>query len=154
MTSGSEAANAREITIRRVFDAPREQVWKAWTEPEQLSRWWGARGWSAPLGEIRMDVRAGGEFRVLGVRDADGARMPTVGVYREVVAPERLVFAEAVDEGCPESEGAVGTVTLTDLGDGRTEMVFRSTMRTTAENLRNAERGLGEAFDGLARALT
>jgi uncharacterized protein YndB with AHSA1/START domain len=146
-------ATTREITIRRVFDAPREQVWRAWTEPEQLSRWWGARGWSAPLSEIRMDVRPGGEFRVLGVRDADGARMPTVGVYREVLAPERLVFAEAAGDGCPESEGSVGTVTLTDLGDGRTEMLFHATMHTTAENVRNAERGLGGAFDCLAETL-
>jgi uncharacterized protein YndB with AHSA1/START domain len=149
----THATDAAQITIRRVFDAPREQVWRAWTEPEQLSRWWGARGWSAPLSEIAMDVRPGGEFRVLGVRDADGAQMPTVGTYREVVEPERLVFAEAVDEGCPESEGAVGTVVLTDLGDGRTEMVFSSTLRTTAENVRNARRGLGEAFDDLALAL-
>lgn len=153
MNDAAMRATTREVTIRRVFDAPREQVWRAWTEPEQLSRWWGARGWSAPLSEIRMDVRPGGEFRVLGVRDSDGAQMPTVGVYREVLAPERLVFAEAADEGCPESEGSVGTVMLTDLGDGRTEMVFHATMHTTAENVRNAERGLGGAFDRLAETL-
>jgi uncharacterized protein YndB with AHSA1/START domain len=132
--------SAREITIIRVFDAPRELVWKAWTEPEQLSRWWGKRGWSTPLDTITMDVRPGGAFRLTSICDADGREMPLDSVYEDVVEPERLVFAH-------------GSVTFTDLGDGRTEMTFRTTMHTTAAIRAAAEGGLASAFDRLAEQL-
>jgi uncharacterized protein YndB with AHSA1/START domain len=144
-----ETATAREITITRVFDAPRELVWKAWTEPEQLARWWGRRGWSARLSTITMDVRPGGSFRLTSVSDLDGTEMPTEASYREVVEPERLVFAELPREHC--HQGAVGVVTLADLGDGRTEMVFQTTIQATGEVRAGA--GLASAFDRLAEHL-
>jgi uncharacterized protein YndB with AHSA1/START domain len=65
-----------EITITRLFDSPRELVWKAWTEPEQLARWWGKRGWSTPLDSVTMDVRPGGTFRLNSINDEDGSEMP------------------------------------------------------------------------------
>jgi uncharacterized protein YndB with AHSA1/START domain len=132
--------SAREITITRVFDAPRELVWKAWTEPEQLSRWWGKRGWSTPVETITMDVRPGGAFRLTSIHDGDGREMSLDSVYEEVVEPERLVFAH-------------GSVTFTDLGDGRTEMIFNTTMHTTAAIRAAAEGGLASAFDRLAEQL-
>ena len=150
----SETVTAHEITITRVFDAPRELVWRAWTEPERLARWWGKRGWTAQLATIEMDVRAGGVFRVMTVNDEDGREMGSDGVYLEVVAPERLVFAEAADAGCPESQGTRGVVTFTDLGDGRTGMIFHTTMQTTDENFRQAQGGLSSAFDRLADQLS
>ena len=123
MTEGtSEAVSAREITITRVLDAPRELVWRAWTEPERLARWWGKRGWNAVPSSITMDVRPGGAFRVTTVHADDGTEMPTEGVYRDVLPPERLVFAEPPRANC--HEGAVGTVTLTELGARTTEMAF------------------------------
>jgi uncharacterized protein YndB with AHSA1/START domain len=136
----TETATVHEITIRRVFDAPRELVWKAWTEPERLARWWGKRGWSTPLESITMDVRPGGTFRLNSVNDEDGREMPIDAVYREVIAPERLAFGEA-------------TVMLTDLGDGRTEMVFRTTLETSDQVREQAEGGLASAFDRLAEGL-
>jgi uncharacterized protein YndB with AHSA1/START domain len=142
----------REITITRVYDAPRELVWKAWTEPEQLARWWGANGWSTRLSTVVMDVRPGGTFRLTSVRDADGSEMDTEAVYREVVEPERLAFAELPRDDC--HEGAVGAVTFTELGDGRTEMVFRTTMWTTEELRRTSRTGLESAFDRLAEHLS
>jgi uncharacterized protein YndB with AHSA1/START domain len=142
----------REITITRVYDAPRELVWKAWTEPEQLARWWGTHGWSTRLSTVVMDVRPGGTFRLTSVRDADGSEMDTEAVYREVVEPERLAFAELPRDDC--HEGAVGAVTFTDLGDGRTEMVFRTTMWTTEEIRRTSRAGLESAFDRLAAHLS
>ena len=147
----TEADTAREITITRVFDAPRELVWKAWTEPDQLARWWGPRGWTAPPSAITMDVRPGGLFRVTSVSDADGAEMPMEAVYREVVEPERLVVDE-VAEGAWHS-GALTVVTFTDLGDGRTEMVFHTTIQTIDEMRDAAEAGLASAFDRLAEHL-
>ena len=136
----AEAPTAREITITRVFDAPRELVWKAWTEPERLARWWGKRGWSTPLSTITMDVRPGGAFRLVSVSDEDGHEMTLDAVYGEVVEPERLTFGAA-------------TVTLSDLGDGRTEMVFRTTMQATDELRDVAAGGLASAFDRLAEHL-
>jgi uncharacterized protein YndB with AHSA1/START domain len=122
------------IEITRVFDAPRERVWRAWTEPEQLVRWWGKRGWTAQLDSIAMDVRPGGAFRVVTVNDSDGREMVNDGVYLEVVEPERLSFGDA-------------SVTFTDLGDGRTRMDFRTGVR---EDVRAAAiAGLGSAFDRL-----
>jgi uncharacterized protein YndB with AHSA1/START domain len=129
------------ITITRVYHAPRELVWKAWTEPDQLARWWGRRGWNAVPSTILMDVRPGGAFHVNTVSEADGAELATEGTYREVVAPERLVLGNA--------EGALTTVTFTDLGDGRTEMKFH----TTAPTGERAEGGLASAFDRLAEHL-
>jgi hypothetical protein len=72
----SEAVSAREITVTRVLDAPRELVWRAWAEPERLARWWGKRGWNAVPSSITMDVRPGGAFRVTTVREQDGTEMP------------------------------------------------------------------------------
>lgn len=140
----SETAAAREITITRVFDAPRELVWKAWTEPEQLARWWGKRGWTTPPSTVTMDVRPGGAFRLNSISEDDGAELPLEAVYREVVEPERLVFARS---------GALATVTFTDLGDGRTEMLFHTTIQASDEIRRAAESGLASAFDRLADQL-
>ena len=147
----TETVTAREITIRRVFDAPRELVWKAWTEPEQLARWWGKRGWSTPVSTITMDVRPGGAFRLKSFSDEDGAEMPLEAVYREVVEPERLVVEEAA-KGAWHA-GAVSVVTFTELGDGRTEMVFNTTIQTTDELRAAAAAGLASAFDRLAEQL-
>jgi uncharacterized protein YndB with AHSA1/START domain len=141
----------REIVITRVYDAPRELVWKAWTEPEQLAGWWGARGWSTRRSSVVMDVRPGGTFRLTSVRDADGREMDTEAVYQEVVELERLAFAELPRDDC--HHGAVGAVTFTDLGDGRTEMVFRTTMQTTDEIRRTSRAGLESAFERLAEHL-
>jgi uncharacterized protein YndB with AHSA1/START domain len=146
----AEAVTAQEITITRVFDAPRELVWKAWTEPAQLARWWGPRGWSNPLETITMDVRPGGAFHVTSVSD-EGAEMSSQGVFREVVELERLVLEEPAEDAW--HEGAVSVVTFTDLGDGRTEMVLHSTIHTTDEMRVHAEAGLTSSLDRLAKHL-
>jgi uncharacterized protein YndB with AHSA1/START domain/predicted enzyme related to lactoylglutathione lyase len=140
-------ATAQQITITRVFDAPRELVWKSWTEPEQLAQWWGPAGWSTPVSSVTMDVRPGGEFRLVSTNE-DGAAMPVRGTYTEVVPPERLVLEEGAQGAW--HEGAVSEVRLIDLGDDRTEMRFRTTIHTTAAEAGTAEAGLSGAFDRLA----
>lgn len=147
----TESATAQEVTITRIFDAPRELVWKAWTEPGRLAQWFGPRGWSTSPSDVTMDIRPGGDFRVTSVSDEDGSEMATVGVYREVVEPERLVLEEAAEDSW--HEGAVSEISLTDLGGGRTEMVFRSTIQTTDEMRSHAEAGMAGAFDRLAEHL-
>jgi uncharacterized protein YndB with AHSA1/START domain len=145
----AETVTAQEITITRVFDAPRELVWKAWTEPDQLAQWWGPRGSSAE--KITMDVRPGGTFSVTSV-SPDGNEMTVAGVYREVIEPERLVLDEPAEGSW--HEGAVSVATFTDLGDGRTEMVVQTTIHTTDEMRVNAEAGMESTFDRLAEHLS
>lgn len=143
----SEVVRAQEIEVTRVYDAPRELVWEAWTRPDRLAEWWGPPGWTTPTSNATVDVRPGGIFRITSISDEDGSEMTTEAVLREVVEPERLVVDET-SEGAWH-EGAVSVVTLTDLGDGRTEMAFRSTIQTTDEMRSHAERGLTAAFDQL-----
>jgi uncharacterized protein YndB with AHSA1/START domain len=140
----SDAVTTREIEITRMYDAPREQVWKAWTEPDRIARWWGKRGWSTPRSSVTLDVRPGGVFRLNSISDADGREMPLDAVYVEVAEPERLVFARGDERS---------TVTFADLGDGRTEMTFRTTMEATEALRDRAMGGLASAFDRLAEQL-
>lgn len=85
-----------ELVISRVFDAPRELVFKAWTEPAQFANWFGPRGTTVPYCE--MDVRPGGTLR-FRYRLSGGEQHRISGVYREVLEPERLVFTESfIDE--------------------------------------------------------
>jgi uncharacterized protein YndB with AHSA1/START domain len=146
-----EAVSAQEITITRVVEAPRDLVWKAWTEPEQLAEWWGPAGWSNPLPNVTMDVRPGGAFHVTSISDEDGSEMSTGGVYREVVEPERLVLEEPAEGSW--HDGSVSAVTFTDLGDGRTEIVLRATIHTTDEMRAAAEAGMRGSLDRLAEHL-
>jgi uncharacterized protein YndB with AHSA1/START domain len=145
-----DAVRAQEVTIRRVFDAPRELVWNAWTQPAQLAQWWGPPGWSTDPADVTMEIRPGGTFRISSV-STDGGAMTSEGVYREVVAPERLVLEEASEHSW--HEGAVSIMTLTDLGHGRTEMTLRSTITTTDEMRKTAEAGMTGTVDRLAELL-
>lgn len=147
----AEAVTAQEISITRVLEAPRELVWKAWTEPDRLATWWGPHGWSNPLETITLDARPGGTFRVTSVCDEDGSEMTSQGVYREVVEPERLVLEEPAEDAWHQS--AVSEVTFTDLGDGLTEMNLRTTIHTTDEMRVHAEAGLTSSLDRLAEHL-
>ena len=124
------------IEITRIFEAPREAVWRAWTRPEELVRWWGKRGWTAQPETVVMDVRPGGTFRVVTVNDEDGREMVNEGVYHDVDEPERLAFGESA-------------VTFTDLGGGRTRMDFR----TSAQMDETAIGGFNSALDRLEEEL-
>ena len=135
----TEAMTAQEIEIVRILNAPREVVWRAWTDPEQLARWWGKRGWSTPVSSVVLDVRPGGVFRLNSINDEDGREMPMEATFREVVEPERLSFAGSSE----------GVVTFADLGDGRTEMEFRTTLHLPDDVRLRAIVGLESAFDRL-----
>jgi uncharacterized protein YndB with AHSA1/START domain len=82
----------REIVISRVFDAPREVVWDAWTDPKQVVQWWGPRGFTTTIHE--MDVRPGGAWRHT-MHGPDGANYPGKSVFSEVVKPERIVLTQS-----------------------------------------------------------
>jgi uncharacterized protein YndB with AHSA1/START domain len=95
-TKATEDFTGQEFIITREFDAPRELVFKAWTDPKHLAQWWGPRGFTNPVCE--WDARPGREIYNV-MRTPNGARYPMSGEFREVVAPEKLVFTSgALDE--------------------------------------------------------
>ena len=91
----AKSGDEPDFTITRIFDAPRELVFKAWTEPGHMTQWWGPRGFSNPICE--MDVRNGGAYRLV-MRSPDGVDYPIKGVFREIVRPERIVMTQDVSE--------------------------------------------------------
>lgn len=147
----SPDTSRREFTVTLVLRAPRQLVWRAWTEPARLVRWWGPSGFTVPLDSVRMDVRPGGRLRATMVADADGTRYPVDLVFREVEAPRRLVLAWGDPRHPAPPEGAgQATVTLTARGD-RTELVFSQTGVNTEEGHANARTGWDQALRRLAR---
>ena len=105
-----------QILITREFDAPRRLVYRAWTEPELVKRWWGGERGEVTVAEI--DLRVGGAWRCVMVLD-DGSEAAFRGKFREVFPKERIVSTE-VYEGAPEAE-ALNTVTFAEAG-GRTTL--------------------------------
>jgi uncharacterized protein YndB with AHSA1/START domain len=119
------APTGQPFTLHQTIKAPRERVFRAWTDPDQISRWFiPVDGWSAPLSEISVDARVGGTWRVSMVDDS-GTGYPAVFVYREIAAPERLVFTTGLPDQDPnDPDIATATVTLTEVG-GNTEMTYQ-----------------------------
>lgn len=140
----------REIRVERVFDAPRERVWRAFTDPRLVAQWWG-RGHQLVV--ERMEVERGGHWRFVE-HGPDGVH-GFEGRYREVTPPERIVRTFEWD-GMP-GYVAVDTATFEDLGDGRTRVVCTSLFHTTEERdgmlSSGMEQGLGESYAALDRLL-
>jgi uncharacterized protein YndB with AHSA1/START domain len=142
----------RELIITRIIDAPRELVFKAWTDPEQLAKWWGPKYFTNPLCEL--DLRPGGPI-LIHMAGPDGVIYPMKGMFQEIVAPERLVFSSSAleDEAGNAQMEALSTVTFEDQG-GKTkltlqEVVVRST--PAAEwALSGMEEGWNQSLDKLA----
>lgn len=143
----------REIVMTRAFAAPRKLVFDAFTRPELLKRWlYGLEGWSLAVCEI--DLRVGGRYRYVWHDNRNGVDMGMGGVYREVVAPERIVATERFDEAWYPGE-ALGTMVFTEQG-GRTTltqtMLYESReARDTA--LTGMEDGVRVSYDRLAAVL-
>jgi uncharacterized protein YndB with AHSA1/START domain len=143
----------REIAMTRVFNAPRHLVFEAWTKPELIKRWLGAlAGWSMPVCEV--DLRVGGAYRYVW-RGPDGKEMGMGGVFREIIAPERLVCMEYYDEPWYPGE-AVETVTFVEEA-GRTTVttsVLYESQETRDSVLRSPmAEGFGKGLDALAELL-
>lgn len=108
-----------DLVYERTFAAPRDLVWKAHTDPELIPRWWGPHGHTTRV--EAMDVRPGGKWRYVSV-DADGNEFAFYGDYLEVVPPERIRWTFMFDVEDVGPQGGPETLTLEDLGDGRTRM--------------------------------
>ena len=143
----------REIVMTRVLDAPRHLVFDAFTKPELVKQWLlGPPGWSMPVCEI--DLRVGGAYRYVW-RNADGREMGMGGVYREIVAPERLVATEKFDQAWYPGE-AVGTTVLVEQ-DGKTTItqtvLYQSKEARDAVLKSGMEKGVVASYDRLAEVL-
>ncbi len=139
------------ITITRVFDAPRERVWKEWTEPERFADWYGGGEAEVPVSTVTMDVREGGRWRATMFAGPERREIQWRGEYHEVLEPERLVFTVADQPG--DDAWELVTVVLTDLGDGRTEMLFQQRGSMSAGAYERATHGWGSFFDRMADRL-
>jgi uncharacterized protein YndB with AHSA1/START domain len=138
------------ISMTRVFDAPRERVWREWVEPARFADWFGGPEAEVPINSVVMDVRPGGSWRATML--VDGREIHWNGEYREVLEPERLVLTFCDRPG--EDVFAVVTVVLNDLGDGTTEMLFEQRGGgLTDEQYRAAEHGWAGFFDRIAERL-
>jgi uncharacterized protein YndB with AHSA1/START domain len=139
------------IEITRVFDAPREAVWKEWTEPEPFADWFGGTESEVPLSSVSMDVQPRGRWQLTMFAGPERRKIRWHGEYHEVDEPERLVFTF-----CDQPEAQwyeLVTVVLTDLGDGRTEMHFTQRGRMSPEEYERAGAGWTGFFDRIAERL-
>lgn len=132
-TAMAEMKGEREIVVSRRFDAPRELVWQAWTDPQAIAEWWGPRGFDAPPCEI--DLRPGGKFQI-DLNGPDGKIYPCKGTFREIVEPERIVYDGPANEpaGCGAGipPNAKVTVTFAEMGE-QTELTIHTLLASEAD---------------------
>lgn len=124
----NESTADREIQLTRVFDAPRELVWKAWTELEHLSQWWGPQGFTTTTHS--REFQPGGAWRYV-MHGPDGHNYENVMTFQEIVAPERLVYKQGGDaDGEPVNFQV--TVTFEKMGDKQTRLTMKSVFPSKA----------------------
>jgi uncharacterized protein YndB with AHSA1/START domain len=154
MTSTAETASLadRELVLTRLIDAPREKVFRAWTEAELLKQWFAPLPWTTP--SATLDVRPGGANAIV-MRNPEGNEFPTAGVYLEVVQNERLVFTDAYTKAWEPAQKPFMTVILTleDAG-GKTKYTARARHWTVADREAHEKMGFhqgwGQCTDQLA----
>jgi uncharacterized protein YndB with AHSA1/START domain len=147
----------RELTLVRMFDAPRAVVFKAWTDPKLVAQWWGPNGVTNPVCEL--DVRPGGELYIVmlageALGPLKGSEWPTRGVFQEIIPPEKIVFtASAIVDGEPIMENT-NTVTFEE-HDGKTKMALHILVThmtpEAAGPLAGMEMGWAQSLDKLVQ---
>ncbi|HEX3938358.1 MAG TPA: SRPBCC domain-containing protein [Xanthobacteraceae bacterium] len=154
MDNAKQAPTEREVTITRLFEAPRALVFKAWTDAAQLAQWWGPKDFTNPVCEF--EARVGGKIRV-HMRAPDGTVYPMKGEIREIVPPERLAFTNiAVDEAGRHLLEGFTTVTFTE-ENGKTKMILHTRASVVADEaaayLQGMEMGWTMSIDKLQALL-
>lgn len=145
----------RELTFTRVLDAPRELVFRAWTNPAHVARWWGPNGFTNPV--CQLDVRPGGAIRI-DMLGPDGRHFLMGGEYREIVPPERLVFTStaARDERGEDQLLNLNTITFEPVG-GKTRLTLLTQVLKggpgTEEFLAGMEEGWSQTLDRLGEEI-
>lgn len=146
------AANELSLTMTRRFEATREAVFKAWTDPLQMARWVGPRSVKAEI--LALDARPGGGYRI-AMQQASGTVNVVGGEYREVAPPERLVFTWAWEDSSPthrRGHESLITVTFRQAGTG-TEMTLHQVSFPDEQSRASHQEGWGGSFDNLGEIL-
>ncbi len=151
-----------DAVIERVFNAPRELVWKAWTDPEQVMRWWGPKAWTSPIAKI--DLRVGGKY-LFSMKTTEGEIYYSTGTYQEVTPMDKLVFTDSFSDesgniisptqvGMSENFPEVLLITLTfeDVPNG-TRMTLRHSGMPVGGEREMTEAGWQESLDKLEATL-
>lgn len=128
----------REFSIERIFDAPRELVWKAWTDPKLLAQWWGPNGVTNPIcefeakpnGAVHIVMEAGEEMG-----DFKGTRWPMTGTVKEIIEPSRLVYTSVnmTDKEGKSTFETINTITFEEV-EGKTKMTFHVQVTVLADS--------------------
>jgi uncharacterized protein YndB with AHSA1/START domain len=142
MTKATTDLRDRELVLVRVFDAPREAVFKAWTDPKALAQWWGPKGFTNPVCEA--DARPGGKWRIV-MQGPEGGQYPHGGEYLEVVPPEKLVMTNALEGDIHPFGQSTWTVTFDEV-DGRTTLTTRVVCQSKADRDAMAETGFNQGY--------
>ncbi|HJU84374.1 MAG TPA: SRPBCC domain-containing protein, partial [Holophagaceae bacterium] len=151
MATANPDAVLPELVLRRLLDAPRDQVFQAWTDPKQLAAWWGPKQFTNPACEV--DLRPGGALRIV-MRAPDGTEFPMGGTFQEIIPPERLVF---ISTAFDDAEGGpllkvLNTITFEER-EGRTALTVRAQVLHaapgTAQALAGMEEGWSQSLDRL-----
>jgi uncharacterized protein YndB with AHSA1/START domain len=141
-----------EIVLSRRFNAHAGLVFDAWTKPELLMRWYGAQGWNLVVCEV--DLRVGGRWRFVS-QGPGGETMGQTGVYREIKAPERLVYMEIFDEQSYPGETLVSHAFMESAGHTTVTSILRYASQQARDKVLSypMERGVAEGYDRLATVL-
>ena len=163
INKSAEYSKAQQLVITRVINAPRELIFRAWTEPERMMKWWGPKGFTTH--SCKIDLRPGGIIRFC-MRSPDGFEIWCAGIYREIVEPERIVstsyFTDKEGNQLPPTICGLGedwpmettiTVTLEDL-KGKTKLTMRQAGVPINLEREGARQGWSESFDRLAEFLS
>ena len=144
-STSAPTSSGRELVLTRIINAPRERVYKAWTDPEMLKQWFAPKPWTTPAAEL--DVRPGGSNLIV-MRGPDGPEFPNRGVYLEVVPNERLVVTDAYTRAWEPSEKPFMTVVLTfeDAGSGKTKYTARVLHWTADDREAHEKMGFHEGW--------
>jgi uncharacterized protein YndB with AHSA1/START domain len=140
--SDGMAGRTGEMTYRRIHAAPRELLFDCMTQPAHLTHFWGPAGTSTPIDKITVDLRPGGAFETVMISDDGGGEYTMRAVYVEVNRPGKLVWTEPDAAG-----GMTTTITFTDLGGGRTEVVTHQECVPAAYLSPEAQAGFQTSLD-------
>jgi uncharacterized protein YndB with AHSA1/START domain len=163
MATKKRPAPSPDILSTRLFEAPRDLVWEAWTDPRHLMQWWGPKSYTAPFGN--MDFRVGGTYLIC-MRSPEGRDYWSTGVYREIVSRERIVYTDsfADEKGSPVTASYYGmagdwpaelvvTVTFEELEQGRTKLTLRHSGIPAGQMSELTGVGWNASLDKLAASL-
>jgi uncharacterized protein YndB with AHSA1/START domain len=160
--TGSKDEKDQELLITRILDAPRESVWKAWTDPDLMKRWWGPKGFTSPY--CKIDLRIGGKF-LYCMRSPEDKDYWSTGIYREIIAQERIVFSNsfADEKGnvVPATQYGMSsdfplemlvTVTFEEI-EGKTKLTLSHVGIPSGADRDGANVGWNQSLDKLAEGL-